>query len=238
MVYGETGTYPVYIDICCRIISFWVKLLNPVGLKYSSVLYKVSYSLYRFSGYSMFKWLDNVRNILVTCGLSGIWDSQSFPNAKWLLAAVKQKLIDIFVTKWYSELENSSSAINYRIYKTKFGFENYLVSLPHKFRKTLIQIRTRNHRLPIETGRWQQIDRDERCCHLCRSEIGDEFHYILVCNKLKNVRKLYLPNYCHIRPNVIKFKNLMQSKNISVLRKLSIFLEHIFSSLKDIESVS
>ena len=39
------------------------------------------------------------------------------------------------------------------------------------------------HFLPTESGRYEKIPRAERLCPLCnRSEIGDEFHYLLKCN--------------------------------------------------------
>ena len=37
--------------------------------------------------------------------------------------------------------------------------------------------------LPIERGRWQNVDRNLRICNLCdKKEIGDECHYILEYN--------------------------------------------------------
>jgi hypothetical protein len=45
--------------------------------------------------------------------------------------------------------------------------------------------------LPIEIGRWQNVDRSDIICHICQTaEIGDEFHYILHCRQLHNDRKL------------------------------------------------
>ena len=70
--------------------------------------------------------------------------------------------------------------------------ENYLVTLPLKLRKTLIQIRTRNHRLPTETGQWLHIPRKERTCNLCNDKIGDQFHFILECRELKDLRRKHL----------------------------------------------
>ena len=67
----------------------------------------------------------------------------------------------------------------------RFWFEQYLVSLPINQRNFFMQIRTRNHSLPIVTGRWQKIQHEERLCNLCKSEIGDEFHYVLVCKRLE-----------------------------------------------------
>jgi hypothetical protein len=35
--------------------------------------------------------------------------------------------------------------------------------------------------MPIETGRWQNISREDRICHVCREEVGDEYHYLFLC---------------------------------------------------------
>lgn len=230
MVYGETGVFPLYIDIQCRVISFWAKLVTSNLLKLSTSLYNVCLSLYRHSDQNQrFKWIKNVRDILYNCGFNAIWDSQTFPNTKWLVCAMRQKLKDIFINKWYSEIENSSSGIIYRIFKLRFCFEDYLVSLPFKLRKSFMQIRTRNHRLPIECGRWENIAREERLCTLCGNEIGDEYHYILVCVKLKNIRKMFLPRYYCSRPNTLKFCELFNTctnKN-KALRKLCTFIQII-----------
>ena len=164
-------------------ISFWAKVISSNALRLSMIMYNIVYSNYNFSNrrHACFKLMDNIRNTLNMCGFSGIWDSHSFPTVKWLVKAVKQKLIDNFTTKWFSDVYTSSSSLNYRIFKTNFAFEKYLVSLPPKFYKPLLMIRTRNHHLPIETGRWHQIVRTERTCHLCNAEIGDEYRYIMTC---------------------------------------------------------
>ena len=130
MVFGETGVYPIYIDIYCRVISFWATLVSGPPAKLSYIVYRIAYSMYTFENNSSnkFTWLQTVKDILCGCGFSGIWDNHSFPNKKWLVCAVRQKLKDIFITYWLSQIENSSSEINYRIYKTNFGFEQYLVS--------------------------------------------------------------------------------------------------------------
>ena len=73
----------------------------------------------------------------------------------------------------------------------------------------IIKFRTTNHRLPVETGRWQGKSLGERFCTLCNNcQIGDEFHYILECDTIQNIRKCFLCNYYCQRPNVIKFTEL------------------------------
>ena len=50
MVHGETGTYPIRLDIQARIISFWTKLLTDNQeqlVKMSSSMYLILYTLYK-----------------------------------------------------------------------------------------------------------------------------------------------------------------------------------------------
>ena len=50
-----------------------------------------------------------------------------------------------------------------------------MVSLPIKQQKSFMQIRNRNYRLPIETGRWQNIQSEVRLYNFCEAGIGDGF---------------------------------------------------------------
>jgi hypothetical protein len=35
--------------------------------------------------------------------------------------------------------------------------------------------------MPIESGRWQNISREDRIGHLRRDRVGDEYHYLYLC---------------------------------------------------------
>ena len=76
-----------------------------------------------------FHWFFAIKkNILIKCGLINTWDIQLFVNPKWLKLTVKRKLKDLFLTKWYSQINNSSKSQFYKYFKTSFGYENYLHS--------------------------------------------------------------------------------------------------------------
>ena len=139
MVYGETGVMPLKVDVHARIVSYWTKLIYPTTNNLSSKLYAIALSHFRHSIGTKFSWLENVKNILISCGFSGFWDMHTFPNRNWLIKATKQKLVDLFLNEWQSQIENNTSCYNYRLFKTKFCFENYLVTVPTKFRKYLLK---------------------------------------------------------------------------------------------------
>ena len=56
------------------------------------------------------------------------------------------------------------------MFKHDFKLENYLLKLSTKNARILCKFRTGNVKLPIETGRWFNIERDNRMCHLCNSD--------------------------------------------------------------------
>ena len=131
-----------------------------------------------------FKWIDLIKNILNECGLTYIWNDQGLYNfnIKWLKELIKQTLNDQFQQILISNMQNSSKASNYKLFKENCEFEEYLDLLNDNERILLCKFRTTNHRLIIETGRWQNIDREDRICNLCNEGlVGDEFHYLLEC---------------------------------------------------------
>ena len=107
------------------------------------------------------------------------------------------------------------------------GLERYLLDLCSKFCFPLCRFRTGNHRLPVETGRWANISLAERKCTLCDQDIGDEYHYLFICPYFANDRKEYLKSYYYKRPNILKFNELMSSRNRQTLIKLSKFVDII-----------
>ena len=234
IVYGEVGVYPLKEEIHARMISFWSKLNSPENsTTLATKVYFSSKSFYLNSNITSrslyFKWIHSVKAILNTTGYSGIWESHSFPNRKWLSKAVKQKLRDLFLTEWYHNVESN---VNYRIFKHTFVLEPYLSIIPKNLLHYFVSFRTRNHRLPVETGRWSNKEVSERKCNLCGLEIGDEFHYLLACETLKMQRKQFKEKYYYTRANVIKYDSLLNTKNKKMLISLSKFIKIIYDIVK------
>jgi hypothetical protein len=78
----------------------------------------------------------------------------------------------------------------------------------------LSMFRCGNHRLPIATGRYQGIDKEDRLCPLCSNhQIGDEFHYLFECPSMTDERHMYLKPYFHRTPNTLKMEQLLNCDN-------------------------
>ena len=127
---------------------------------------------------------------------------------------------DLYIQEGHTKVASSSKGktIN-NLFKHDVHFENYLTK---KYYSTLLKFRLSNHRLLAETGRWENSALEERKCNLCeKSDIGDEFHYLFVCNHFKLERKHFLIPYFYKSPNIKKIKELLYTENINLLIKLS-----------------
>ena len=96
--------------------------------------------------------------------------------------------------------------------------------------RSYAKLRTRNHRLPCETGRWSNIPYENRKCTRCNSTIGDEYHYIIECPDFLNLRNTLIKPVFYVRPNYVNFLNLFMGTNENEFKKLSIFIKHILKS--------
>ena len=68
------------------------------------------------------------------------------------------------------------------------------------------KFRCSSHRLPVQTGRWYTMSRNNMLCHFCGSNnIGDEFHYVMTCSFFNNEGQKYLSCYCQTNANILKF---------------------------------
>ena len=72
--------------------------------------------------------------------------------------------------------------------------------LPRILAQNLIAFFTRNHTLPIETGRWQNIQVPRMKCPLCE-EICYKFHYLYKCPIFITERAKYINRQYYIKPN-------------------------------------
>jgi hypothetical protein len=100
-------------------------------------------------------------------------------NIHSLKPVLKERLRDHFIQQWITDVENSSRGEFYSILKFEFGFEKYLSNLSAKYRINLSKFRCSNMKFSIETGRWQNIARNDRICTFCRDNIGDEL--VIIC---------------------------------------------------------
>ena len=99
-------------------------------------------------------------------------------------------------TNLFKSVQTTNSAISkfYRSFKRQIKLENYLVGLN---RRIFTKLRMSLLKLPITTGRYDDIPYEERFYPFCShcNFIGDNYQYLLVCRTFQDSRQKYIQSY-------------------------------------------
>ena len=226
MVYGEAGRKPLNIIVKTRMVCFWHRIVTGAENKLS---YKITYFLKKLHEQNQHSspWLKDIELTLNTCGMGNVWMNPDTCNHSWLKNAIEQRLSDMYIQEWQSQLNSRSSCMTYRSLKPDFKQERYL-TLPNKSdRINLSKFRCRNIKIPVVTGGYTNRNNpatpyENRLCEICdMNVIGDEYHYILECPVFQEHRNNYLDDFYVRNPNREKFTLLFLNDNKQILCRLS-----------------
>ena len=230
MLYAELGRYPIEIYVKCRMIGFWNRLITGKQSKISYILYNAIKNHQK-----SFKWIERVKNIFSEVGRNDIWINQSTIQSRNINKLVKTTLIDQNLQMWHSSLQNSHKGKTYNIIKQDIALEKYLMTTQRCYWLSLFKFRTENHKFPVETGRWNDTEYAERKCNLCDlNDIGDNFHYLLVCPYFLTDRKRYLSSRFYTRPNILLYQELLAISGKNDLEKLSVFTRILMNKFSNV----
>jgi hypothetical protein len=114
--------------------------------------------------------------------------------------------------------------------KARVRYVHIQYTFKHNVNQIILTFRTYNHKLPIEIGRYANIERYHSICRHCtNNSVGDEYHYLFVCSHSDIVaaRSLYLPHsYQTVCVNKY-FHSMQHLKTEHVIDYLGSFLEYV-----------
>lgn len=224
-LYGELGRTPFSISRKIKMIKYWIKILQQNN---NSLLKQVYLMLKQDTdlniNYNGQNWATQIKNILQCHGFDYVWRQQFDINIPFAL--IRQRILDTYKQIWYSEINNSNRLQAYSIFKHNFEIENYLnFEIDPKYKLALTRFRTSSHSLMIETGRYENIPREQRICQFCNMrKVEDEYHFLLVCPNYRDLRrKFFKPYFCHW-PTWIKFEILLSKTSKPSVTSLAKFI--------------
>ena len=139
-------------------------------------------------------WDLSIKSLLETNGMLNFYVDNPVCEYPFVFKKVYERLYDNFHATSFGEIQKNSSKLRtYSIFKTVKGREKYLSEIRNiSIRQQVTKFRLSNHKLAIETGRHEGVERDERVCPFCPNEVEDEVHFLLKCPILKHLRDEYL----------------------------------------------
>ena len=249
-VRGDTGMYPLNIEIYMRIVKYCFHLLKLAEQGNKLINLGLRECITLVSGGKKC-WLTPVLYIYRIIGIDPDLTLLHLIEKDDMISLVRNKLEDHFKKKFRKEIGSSSRLTLYSSIKDDFKEEQYINDVKyHKYRSAVTKFRISAHTFRIENGRWRSIPRDQRLCPLCLGNlIGDEKHYIFHCtlDKLVDTRKDFVKesHECYLQScfndaafseltrMILKGTCLMKLDKIS--KFLSAVLERTDASLQETE---
>ena len=230
MIYGELGLYPVEMHCTQKVLAFWANIVNADENKICVTLYKFMYNLLSQNIFT-FKWLEFVKEILSNLNMISFWNNQKVRKIESFKENVKSALNQKYNEKWQLEVFQSRKCTNYCMFKRELKFEKYLTLLPKNLRINFTKFRLSNHKLPIEIGRHQGIERADRKCNLCEI-VGDEYHAIFQCPFFHEQRTKVIRKEFHFTANADNYLDIFSTHNVVELNNLAKFCKNIIKFYK------
>ena len=228
-IYGETGRLDCINRRYFLIIKYWLKVCTSNESKYIKAVYNVLRADSERHPNTV-NWASQVKQLLSITGFYNVWLNQGVGEDEMFLKIFKQRLKDNFIQKWNADLNNSSRAIFYKTFAS-FDFKLYLnVINISKYREAFTRLRVSSHRLEVEVGRWAKpnsIPFDNRLCRQC-GVLEDEYHFLIECKSHIDIRKQYIKSYFWKHPSFLKCLQLINSTNVTELKRLSVFIYKAF----------
>ena len=216
MIYGELGRNEIKYKIWLRILGFWKRLSDDKN-KLSCLMYKHLRKIFPSD-----KWLSCVQTILIECGIPGAYHFIENVNEAHFKDYTKNKLQDVSIQQWNTSVKNHSLCRLYASYKYKYRIEPYVFTLRTKDRIELSRFRCAA--LIITDVREKFTGVKEAHCPLCNNQVNaDEYHFLLVCTELKDLRAKYLSKCYQHNPSLLKLDQLMNLTSTVRLTHLSMY---------------
>ena len=182
-------------------------------------------------------------------GFSHIWENQNTFSIRSLKKAISEKLRDRYIKFWKDSLnennpEYTTKLKTYKLLKTNYTLENYLLlDIDKTHISNYTKIRISNSKLRIEEGRHKKIALNDRICPLCNTGIEDEIHFVIYCNKLKDLRlKLYskldtiFPDFHNLNED-LKFKLIMSNNEADVNTIVILGISAMYTERQDMLTI-
>ena len=178
---GECGRYPIFLRSMKQIWKFIEKCRNCEDDNLLKHAYEENKTL-------ELPWYKFVKNLTCEAGIS---DTDENFNIDMAFLQLKTKYTEFWKGKLFDDIRPNASGNklrSYRLIKNVYEFEPYLEIKEFKIRQAMAKFRISNHRLRIETGRYDNTPVDERTCMICHT-VEDEQHVLLNCTINKKERE-------------------------------------------------
>ncbi|KAL5272263.1 hypothetical protein ACHWQZ_G000471 [Mnemiopsis leidyi] len=237
-VWGDTGRYPLAVELMSQTFSYLQRLERLDQLNYASLV-RHAYVEQKDSDLTWFSRLNSIRDFAAKQSPQGTKLADRYCSPQ----AIRERCRVLFTTHWDLERVTNKKLGFYNSIKTYFGPEAYLsTDISQQHLKRLTEFRMSSHRYNIETGRHGACKRGNilhRICYQCSTNdkqvlsylkelpffnpiIENELHVLRTCSLYEDLRHNLSDD---AKNSIFSTSNLEGAfKDVRVLREITKFL--------------
>ena len=227
LVYGETGRFPLFVNIYVKCVKYWLRLLKMEPNRYPRKAYNMLLYMHEHNRNT---WASSICFMLYRYGFDEAWQNQGVGNEKAFVKLFRERVILVYKHEWSTDLESKDRFTLYSSFKSELTLSPYLTNLKHvKSRNALIRLRLGVSQLNTHRFRFARGNFHDFGCPFCKDQIESEIHFVLVCPAYDELRSYYLPHNFFRNPCLHKLSVLLATENRMILMRLAKFLSEAFA---------
>lgn len=229
-VLSETGRVPLYVHYFKRCIKYWLKVIAMPAQRYPKACYEM---LYNLDQQGRMTWASSVRLLLYKYNFHEVWDQQGVADRNAFFREFSCRIKQVYMDEWEYDIGQASKLSLLRsVASSCIEVESYLCNpkLLRKYRAGVTKLRCSAHTLRIEKGRHSNELIADRVCKLCELSghyvLDDEYHFMLHCPALSQLRTVYLPDTIVNTPVYGDLLTLLKSEDGNVQLSIAAYIYH------------
>ena len=223
LVYGETGRYPLFVNVYVKCVRYWLRIQKMDNDRYPKKAYKMLKHMHEQNRQT---WASSVCYLLYKYGFDEVWLNHGVGDEKAFLKTFKEHLIANYKQEWRNDIETKERFQFYRSFKTEFCLSNYLNHLKNvKARNDLIRLRLGVSQLKTHLNRFSRFDNHNTSCPFCEHTEETEVHFMFICPVYEDLREYYIPHKFLNRPCLFTLDVLLATESKYFLIRQAMYVK-------------
>ena len=229
---SELGRFPLKIFVDTLILKFYNHLITLPDDSVAKQAFLISKSLFSRNKSSFH---SNFQNMFQLYNLGELTAFKNEVITNKSLEEFVCKMKDHYFEKWKADLSISRKLEFFKTFKDSYESENYLNTINNfNQRRHFTKFRISNHKLAIESGRYNKTKIEDRLCNLCNHhKIESEIHMLYHCPFYDDLRKEFYEKIDFFSNNQSDYStctfDLFHSKNENTIQYFSKFIYKSFT---------
>ena len=116
LVYGETGRYPLRVNIHVKCVRYWFRILKMTDARLPHKAYKM---LLYMHNQNRKTWASSISYLLYRHGFDEVWENQGVGDENMFMRVFKDRLVNVYKQSWQGEMNNKERYSFYRTFKAE-----------------------------------------------------------------------------------------------------------------------